>query len=172
MGFQLTQSAGLGRSQRVKAGALLELSCREAGCPSACDVHSSAPAPQRWRQVSSGNAGVRMLLFAAFLPPHPTVRGPGGRQAGKTACRTREGPLCSSLGPQGPGGIRGQSQRPQRDLPSPNQPHSRGAGRAPSRLPPSLSGNERKLGQASLLLLLAGGRGRGPHCSFPQTSRA
>ena len=30
---------------------------------------------------------------------------------------------------------------------------------------------ERKLGQASSLLLLAGGRGRGLHCSFPQTSR-
>lgn len=163
--------------QRVNpTGALLELFCREAWCPSAWNLHSSAPAPQRWRQASSGNAGVRMLLFADFLPPLtllPHCQGPQRRGQLERACRTRGG--ASVLLPGSPGVRWDQGDRASvRRRISPPQPapcQGRRQRSLPASLPPSQA-MERKLGQASSLLLLAGGRGKGPHCSFPQTSRA
>lgn len=123
-----------------------------------------------------------MLLFADFLLPLtlPTPLSGTLEEAGWSgAGRTREGFSvllpAFPLGPQGPPGIRGQSECPQRDVPlpkpAPHQGQRQREGFPPPSLPPSQA-MWRKLGQASSLLLLAGGRGRGPHCSFPQTSKA
>lgn len=111
-----------------------------------------------------------MLLFAGFSssshPPHPIVRveeagwGEGLQNQGGTSPWVPR----AQVGPGDGASVR-RGISPSGASPTP------GAQAEPSRLPPSLSGNGEKTGSGSSLLL-PGGRGRGPHCSFPQTSRS
>jgi hypothetical protein len=107
------------------------------------------------------------FLLALTLPPHsqrPQML------AGEGTGRTRERGSVFLPGSPGARWTQGTEQMftmgsPLRE-PAPRQGHRQREGFPP----PSLSqAMKRKLGQASSLLLLAGGRGRGPHCSFPQT---
>lgn len=120
-------------------------------------------APQRWRQVSSGNVGVRTLLFADLLPPLilPTLlsegRGEGWLEKGfaepgrglSALPRVPRGQVGSGDGAN----VRGGSPLPKL------APHQGLRQRSlPTSLPPSQA-MERKLGQAALSCCLVGGGG-------------
>lgn len=106
-----------------------------------------------------------MLIISLLLPSHPIVRGPR-RKAG---CResSQNAGQASALLPGSPG-VRWDQAMIHRGI-SPPQPAPRQGRRQrslPASLPPSQA-MERKLGQASSLLLLTGGRGRGAALQFP-----
>lgn len=108
-----------------------------------------------------------MLIFSLLLPSYPIVGGPRGEASWRELAEPGEGPLSSSPGPQGSGGIRGWGQCPQKDLPSPAGPMPGAQAEKPSRLPPSLSGNGEKTGSGKLSPPAGWWEGEGAALQFP-----